>query len=147
MTSQGNQPTPQIPLTGTQSFQLIGNTDPTDNQGNVGTLGSADLNANFDAQTVDADVSLSFAQTNQVWDASARDIDINSNDATFTGAFDDVTITEGGASAQGSGGLSGFFSGDADGVIQGAGFSYGLSDDAGTDIAGSAAFQVDTDGN
>lgn len=145
--SDDNAPTPQIPVTGTQSFQLIGNTDPTDNQGNVGTLGSADLNANFDAQTVDADVSLSFAQTNQVWDASARDVDINSADATFSGAFDEVTITEGADSATGSGGLSGFFSGDADGVINGAGFSYGLSDDAGTDVAGSAAFQVDTDGN
>ena len=145
--SDDNTPTPQIPVTGTQSFQLIGNTDPTDNQGNVGTLGSADLTANFDAQTVDADVSLSFAQTNQVWDASARDVDINGSDATFSGAFDDVTITDGDDSVSGSGGLSGFFSGDADGAINGAGFSYGLSDDVGTDVAGSAAFQMDADGN
>ncbi|MFK8015341.1 MAG: FecR domain-containing protein [Gammaproteobacteria bacterium] len=145
--SEDNAPTPQVPVTGSRSFDLIGNTDPTDNQGNVGTLGSASLDANFDAQTVDADVSLSFAQTNQVWDASARDVDINSSDATFAGAFDDVTISDGVNTVDGSGGLSGFFSGDADGNIDGAGFAFGLSDDAGTDVSGSAAFQAAPDNN
>jgi len=140
--ADGDTPTPQLPVSGSQSFDLIGNTDPTDNNGNVGTLGSASLDANFDAQTVDADVSLSFAQTNQVWDASARDVDINSGDATFDGAFDDVTISDGTNSTDGSGSLSGFFTGDQDGDVNGAGLTYGLTDDAGTDVAGSAAFQA-----
>ncbi|MEO1574843.1 MAG: FecR family protein, partial [Pseudomonadota bacterium] len=134
-------PTPQVPVTGTQSFQLIGNTDPTDSRGNVGTLGNATLDANFDAQTVDADVSLSFAQTNEVWDASAQDVDINAGSATFGGAFDQVTITTGQDAADGSGSLSGFFSGNDNAEITGAGFTYSLTDDAGTDVAGSAAFQ------
>ncbi len=137
-----NGVTPQVPTTGTQSFDLIGNTDPTDSRGNVGTLGTATLDANFDTQTVDAGVSLSFAQTNEVWSADAQDVDINGAEATFDGAFDTVTITTGNDVQDGSGSLSGFFSGDQDGVINGAGFTYGLSDDAGTDVAGAAAFQV-----
>lgn len=139
--------TPQVPTTGTRSFDLIGNTDPTDNRGNVGTLGTATLDANFDAQTVDAGVSLSFAQTNEVWSADAQDVDINGPEATFDGAFDTVTITTGNDVQDGSGSLSGFFSGDQDGVINGAGFTYGLTDDAGTDVAGAAAFQVGADTN
>ena len=139
-------PTPVVPVTGTQAFQLIGNTDPTDNRGNVGTLGNATLDANFDTQTVDADVSLSFAQTNEVWDASARDVDINAGDATFAGAFDEVTVSSDQGDVAGSGGLSGFFSGNDAAQITGAGFSYSLTDDNGTDVDGSAAFQAAPDG-
>lgn len=140
-------PTPQLPTTGTQSFDLIGNTDPTDNRGNVGTLGSATLDANFDTQTVDADVSLSFAETNEVWDASATGVDINSGDATFDGEFDTVTVTDGSGTTQGSGDLSGFFTGNDAGDVTGAGMTFGLSDDAGTDVSGSAAFQARPGGN
>ncbi|MFK7888617.1 MAG: FecR domain-containing protein [Gammaproteobacteria bacterium] len=138
---------PMVPTSGTQSFDLIGNTDPTDSRGNVGTLGTATLDANFDAQTVDAGVSLSFAQTNEVWEANAQGVDINGAEATFDGAFDDVTISQGGNEQDGSGSLSGFFSGDQDGVINGAGFTYGLTDDSGVDVAGSAAFQAGPDTN
>lgn len=138
--------TPQVPVTGSQSFQLIGNTDPTDNRGNVGTLGTATLDANFDAQTVDAEVSLSFAQTNEVWDASADGVDINAETATFGGAFDSVSVTRGADVDNGSGGLSGFFSGNDAAEINGAGFTYTLSDDAGADVTGSAAFQTAPDG-
>ena len=137
-------PTPAVPTTGSLSFSLVGNTDPTDNSGNVGTLGSATLDADFDAQTVDADVSLSFDQTNQVWDAAAEDVDINSADATFAGEFDSVTITDGdsGTVQDGSGDLGGFFTGNDAGDVTGAGMSYSLSDDAGVDVSGSAAFEA-----
>ncbi|NNF67321.1 MAG: FecR domain-containing protein, partial [Gammaproteobacteria bacterium] len=57
----------QLPSEGSANFALIGNTNPTDNNGNVGTLGSANLSADFSNQTADADVSLSFDETNQVW--------------------------------------------------------------------------------
>lgn len=142
-------PAPTLPTQGVAAFELVGNTNPTDNRGNVGTLGTANLSADFTDQTVDADVSLSFDQTSEVWDASAQDVDINSADATFGGDFDTVTVTDTGDAGQvtdGTGSLGGFFSGDADGNLTGAGMSYSLSDDAGTDVSGVAAFQVE-DGN
>ncbi|MBT8136607.1 MAG: FecR domain-containing protein [Gammaproteobacteria bacterium] len=137
----------ELPTEGTANFALIGNTNPTDNNGNVGTLGSANLSADFTSQTADADVSLSFDETGQVWDASARDVDINS-DATFGGEFDDVTVTDSmsGESDDGDGSLSGFFSGDADGNLSGAGMSYTLEEDD-TVVSGAAAFQVEGGGN
>ncbi len=147
VTGPDGAPAPTLPSQGEQRFELIGNTNPTDNRGNVGTLGTANLSADFTDQTVDADVSLSFDQTSEVWDASAEDVDINSADATFDGAFDSVTVTDttDGAVTDGTGSLGGFFSGDADGNLTGAGFSYSLSDDAGTDVSGAAAFQVEAD--
>ena len=143
---QDDAPTPVLPSGGVANFDLVGNTDPTDNAGNIGTLGSATLSADFDAETVDTDVSLSFAQTNQVWDASAQDVPMNAADATFAGAFDSVTVDDGSGTVNGSGELDGFFTGDDAGDLTGAGMSYSLSDDAGTDVAGSAAFQVQPTG-
>ncbi len=132
--------TPVLPTTGTASFDLIGNTDPTDNRGNVGTLGSADLSADFTAQTVDADVSLSFQETNEVWNASATDVNINTADATFAGGFDTVDITSDAGVAQGSGDLGGFFSGNNAGEVTGAGITFSL-EQGDTEVDGSAAFQ------
>ncbi|NNF17752.1 MAG: hypothetical protein HKN70_13490 [Gammaproteobacteria bacterium] len=137
---------PMVPTTGTAQFELIGNTDPTDNRGNTGTLGSADLSADFTSQTVDADVNLSFAETNEVWNASAQDVDINSADATFAGEFDDVTVTGDNGTATGSGDLGGFFSGNDSGEITGAGMTYTLNEGS-TEVNGSAAFQTAPDGN
>ncbi|MDH3589619.1 MAG: hypothetical protein OEQ74_09460, partial [Gammaproteobacteria bacterium] len=136
----------ELPTEGTADFALIGNTNPTDNNGNVGTLGSANLSADFTSQTADADVSLSFDETGEVWDASAQDVDINS-DATFGGDFDSVTVTDSasGDANSGEGDLSGFFSGDADGNLSGAGMSYSLSEGDDT-VSGAAAFQVEDGG-
>lgn len=47
-----------LPITGTYNYVLAGGTAPTDNLGNVGTLNSASLVANFTAQTVDVGVSV-----------------------------------------------------------------------------------------
>ena len=85
--------------------------------------------------------NLSFAETSEVWNASAQDIDINSADATFAGAFDDVTVTDAAGTVDGSGDLGGFFSGDDSGQINGAGMSFTLNE-GGTEVNGSAAFQV-----
>ncbi len=136
--------TPTLPKTGSLDFNLVGNTNPTDNQGNVGTLGTANLSADFDAQTVDADVSLSMDARNEIWDASAQDIDINSADATFDGAFDNVTITDttDQSTMQGDGDLSGFFTGDGNGIT-GAGMGYSLENGTDTTISGAAAFRAD----
>ncbi len=132
--------TPVVPTTGSANFDLVGNTDPTDNRGNVGTLGSASLSADFTAQTVDADVSLSFQETNEVWNASASDVDINSANATFEGDFDTVDVTSDNGVAQGSGDLGGFFSGNDAGEISGAGMTFSL-EQGDTTVDGSAAFQ------
>jgi hypothetical protein len=145
VTGSVGQPTPVLPTTGTANFTLVGNTNPTDNAGNVGTLGSATLSADFDRQTVDADVSLSMDANNEIWNASATDIALDSTDATFDGAFDSVSITDttDGSVDQGDGSLSGFISGDENGDISGAGFGYSMDDNQGTSVTGAAAFSAD----
>ena len=145
VTGSVGQPTPVLPTTGSASFTLVGNTNPTDNSGNVGTLGSASLSADFDRQTVDADVSLSMDSNNEIWSASATDIAIDNADATFGGSFDDVTVTDttDGSASQGDGNLSGFFTGDGNGDVSGAGFGYSLDDGQGTSVTGAAAFSAD----
>ncbi len=137
---------PVVPTTGSQSFSLVGNTNPTDNNGNVGVLGSAELSANFDNQTVDADVGLSINDQN--WDASANDVALDGDAATFEGDFDTVTVTDvsdpnNPTATDGAGSLSGFFTGDENGDVDGAGMSYSLTDNADTTVSGSAAFKTD----
>ena len=136
-----NDSRPTLPSNGTVTFSLVGNTNPTDNRGNVGVLGSADLSADFTNQTVDADVSVSIADEN--WDAAAQDVALDGNAAEFSGDFDTVTVQDATGSRDGSGSLAGFFTGDAEGNVDGAGLGYSLSDDAGVDVAGAAAFQAD----
>ena len=145
VTGPVDQPTPVLPTTGTANFTLVGNTNPTDNAGNVGTLGSASLSADFDRQTVDAEVSLSMDANNEIWNASATDIALDNSDATFGGSFDDVSITDttDGSVSQGDGSLSGFFTGDDNGNVTGAGFGYSLEDGMGTSVTGAAAFDAD----
>jgi hypothetical protein len=63
-----------LPLTGTAAYDVIGSTRPTDAAGNVGTLNSATLNANFTNRTVDA--TLNIGINNQTWNASANNIPI-----------------------------------------------------------------------
>ena len=66
-----------LPLTGSAVYDVIGATRPTDFHGNVGTLNSATLNANFTAQTVDA--SVNFAIAGQTWNAQASNMPIYRN--------------------------------------------------------------------
>jgi hypothetical protein len=136
----GAGPRPALPSTGRANFELIGNTNPTDDAGHTGTLGRAQLGADFTAGTVDADLKLSFAQTGQVWKASANDVPMNVAEASFAGAFDKVSVHDRAAPREGWGSMSGFFTGDAQGTLAGAAMSYGLSDGL-TSVAGTAAFQ------
>jgi hypothetical protein len=136
----GTGPQPALPSSGHANFELIGNTNPTDDAGHTGTLGSAHLGADFTAGTVDAKVKLSFAETGQVWKASARDLPMNVAQASFAGAFDDVSVHDHGAPREGAGSMSGFFTGDPQGSLAGAAMSYGLTDGL-TNVAGTAAFQ------
>jgi hypothetical protein len=63
-----------LPTTGTVAYTWVGGTQPTDTVGNIGTLNSATLNANFSAKTVDASVNLTVGP--RTWTASATALPI-----------------------------------------------------------------------
>lgn len=139
-----NTSTPVLPVTGTAKFNLISNTNPTDNMGNVGTLGTANLSADFTNQTVDADVTLEINQ--ETWDASANNVALNGSSATFSGEFDSVVITEANGNAiDGSGSLQGFFTGDDSNTVNGAALGYSLEDNVDTTVEGVIAFEIAPD--
>jgi hypothetical protein len=71
-----------LPVTGTVSYTLVGNTTPTTGQGITGTLNSASLTAHFDQMTVDVGVNVSVP--NIQLNASASGISINHVSAGFT---------------------------------------------------------------
>lgn len=54
----GNMTT--LPLTGTASYTVVGNTNPTDFNGNIGKLGAVTLNADFTNMKVNAAINVSF---------------------------------------------------------------------------------------
>ena len=60
-----------LPVSGTFTYVKVGGTAPTDNLGNVGTLNSATLTANFTAQTVDVGVQTTIAGASLGGSASA----------------------------------------------------------------------------
>jgi hypothetical protein len=64
-------PAVTLPLSGTFTYVNAGGTAPTDNRGNVGTLNSATLTANFDAQTVNVGVQTTIAGASLGGSASA----------------------------------------------------------------------------
>ena len=67
-----------LPISGTASYTLVGNTSPTDFKGNVGTLGTATLSADFSKLLVNASVTANFnsATNSAAWAMSAANIPI-----------------------------------------------------------------------
>ncbi|WP_370299446.1 FecR domain-containing protein [Abyssibacter sp.] len=127
---------PVLPITGTATYTLVGNTNPTDGSGNVGVLGSASLAANFTQQTVSSIVNLAINES--VWNASGSG-SFGDNGNLFSGSYNDVTVN--GNSEGNSGLFSGFFAGDdnGDAIPDGAGLIYNLTN--GTDaVTGAAVF-------
>ena len=125
-----------LPITGTATYTLVGNTNPTDGNGNVGVLGSASLAANFTQQTVSSIVNLAINES--VWNASGSG-SFGDNGNLFSGSYNDVTVN--GNSEGNSGLFSGFFAGDdnGDAIPDGAGLIYNLTN--GTDaVTGAAVF-------
>ena len=109
----------QNKLTGTTSYTLLANTAPTDTAGNVGTVGSATLTANFTARTVDAGVNLTVAT--KTMGLSIAGMSITGND--FGGTSSSVSCSGAGCSGTYAGDLQGgFVRLDA----SGAGFKYGI---------------------
>ena len=122
---------PTQAITGTASYSLVGNTDPTDAAGNIGFLGRADLSADFTNSTVQSRVELGI--NNQAWSAvGAGSINVN----LFSGLYNTVTVN---GAAGGSGGFSGHFVGFSGAVPDGAGLSYILQNGS-TVVNGVAVF-------
>lgn len=124
---------PVLPVTGTASYALVGNTDPTDNLGNVGFLGSATLTANFTNRTVASTVNVGI--NSQVWQASGSG-SLFSGTPVFAGTYSvGVNSAAGSPIGTGSGAFTGFFT---DGAL-GAGLNYSLTSGSAT-VSGAAAF-------
>ena len=122
---------------GSASYSLIGNTDPTNNFGERGVLGSAQFSANFTNQTVFSSLSIGLGGNN--WQASGSG-SIANGLASFYGVYDTVSVN---GVNDGSGQFSGFFSpiSHSNGTPLGAGLSYALSNASNTEhINGTAIF-------
>ncbi|HEX4858907.1 MAG TPA: hypothetical protein VFV17_07795, partial [Usitatibacteraceae bacterium] len=130
-----------LPLTGTGTYDVVGSTRPTDGNGNVGTFGSATLNANFSARTVDTSVTVGI--NNQTWNGSASGVPIYRDQYFFAAAGNRIAGIPGPAQFNISctpnctpqfqrGSIDGFFTGRSG---QGAGVMYNMNG-----IAGAVAF-------
>ncbi len=142
---------PALAITGSRSYTLIGNTNPTDNTGAVGFVGSASLSADFTNQTVDNTLNVGFgdAQAGTLWTATGSgSIQSGTFDGSYT--FDavscvncGVTVTDQAGNPIGSGGgsFAGFFTAGA----EAAGLTFELTDGI-TTVNGAAAFEIDPQG-
>jgi len=130
--------TPTIPITGTANYRLIGNTDPTNQLGQVGVLGSATFNVNFSTGTIDSQLSLGVGGNN--WQASGSTATIGGAGKPahhFNGNYGTVSVNGTGG---GNGNFTGFFTGDATAPTPtGAGMTYHLNHGS-NQVNGSAAF-------
>ena len=129
---------PDRVITGSAEYVLVGNTDPTDDLGNRGVLGSASLLADFTNSIVESDVQLGIA--GEVWTASGSGA-ITSN--LFNGLYSTVTVN-GGSGASGS--FGGIFSDSTAGVPGAAGLSYQLTNSSRT-VSGVAVFNAASAGS
>ena len=125
------QDAPVQVITGSADYVLVGNTDPTDNTGNIGVLGDASLFANFTEATVTSNLQLGI--NGQVWQASGTG-DINST--LFSGLYSTVTVNN---VSGGSGTFGGMFTGFTNSTPSGAGLNYNLVNGS-TTVNGAAVF-------
>jgi hypothetical protein len=131
-----------MPITGSRIYDVVGGTQPTDALGNVGTLGSLSLAADFSRNTVTANIALTIANT--AWLAQGTgSIGASGNlpAQQFAGAFNAPTIA-GVVQAAGGGQFNGFFTnlpGQTTGAPGGAGISYFLTAPGAGVVSGAAA--------
>ena len=134
---------PVMPITGSASYTLVGNTSPTDNFGNTGVLGAATFDADFTNMRVDSTLVIDINGAS--WSAAGQG---NIGAAAqlpahlFNGVYGTVTIN--GVSG-GTGVFSGFFSEPGPtsdpSYPGGVGLTYSLQDMGGTTtVSGAAAF-------
>ena len=133
---------PTMPVTGVANYRLTGSTSPTDNRGNVGTLGDASFFADFTNMRVDSALDVSIGGS--TWSATGTgNIGPASNLPAhlFRGGYNVSVNGIGG----GTGTFSGFFSEPgptSDPAFPGGvGLTYSLQDAGATSIvSGAAAF-------
>lgn len=134
-----------LPTSGTFAYTLAGGTHPTDNLGNIGTLNSATLTANFTAQTVDVGVNVTVNSSNMVAQATGVPIiqraAFNADSTIPVGSSGNLTVTCSGTCGSSTAGqIVGGFGGSGG---TGAAIMYAMQRIGGTSpgsISGVAAF-------
>jgi len=130
-----------LPQSGQANYILMGNTDPTDNTGHIGILGSASFTADFTNQSVSSQILLGI--NNHVWKADGNG-SIASGLNQFTGIYNSVLID---GSNSGTGSFSGFFSSmlNNSNIPVGAGLTYYLQNNTNSEhVTGSLVFSETT---
>ncbi len=125
-----------LPQAGQANYSLTGNTDPTNNLGNIGVLGTASFSADFTNQTVSNQILLGINE--QVWHANGTG-SISNGINQFNGSY--TTLING--INNGTGLFSGFFSSmiNSQQMPSGAGLTYFLQNNAGTEqVTGNLIF-------
>ncbi len=117
---------PDLPLTGTATYTLVGNTDPTDTSSHIGTLGTASLTADFTNRSVVSGLTLNI--DGRAWYARGH-ADFALGGHQFNGTYDDVRIDN---LARGRGTITGFFTQPRidSGTVDGVGLTFNLADNA-----------------
>ena len=120
-----------LPLTGTATYELVGHTSPTDGLGNVGTLNTATLAADFTRRTVDLGVNLTVGGQSIVASANSVPIYRDQYFSAYRGIVPPglpvpqlLNITCQPTCANAVGSVDGFFAGRTG---QGAGMMYNLN--------------------
>lgn len=97
-----------LPTSGTFNYVLAGYTAPTDQAGNVGTLNSASLSANFTAMTVNVAANVSIPAANVTFNSSATSVAIQ-NGMVFNANSGTTTCAGAGCGAVNAGSVLGIF--------------------------------------
>lgn len=126
-TSALNNTTLNMPISGTATYTVAGNTSPTDYKGNVGTLNSATLSADFTNAKVSTSINVSFnAATNtSTWNLTANNVPLGGSDGFKSdtalngvkGIVNTVTCTGASCAATTRGYVQGHFFAGAQGAI------------------------------
>ncbi|MDH4048586.1 MAG: FecR family protein [Gammaproteobacteria bacterium] len=136
---------PLMPVSGVANYSLVGNTNPTDNFGNVGVLGSATFTADFTNMLVDTTLQIDINSAN--WMAAGQGtIGMIGNQPVaphiFGGSYNSVVID---GITGGGGNFSGFFSDPGPtsdpGFPGGAGMTFSIQDGSDTtQVSGALVF-------
>jgi hypothetical protein len=132
---------PLLPNTGSAIYTWIGNTNPTNQQNQAGTLNSATFAADFTNATVTASINASFA--NSSWSGAGNGT-ITGGTNLFSGNLNGTfTDTQFNFSLPASGSFNGFFTGPQDpaGLPNGVGLSFEMTEQqTQSSVNGVAAF-------
>lgn len=125
---------PLADITGSALYSLVGNTEPTDNEGNIGVLGVADLFVNFTESMVNLNLGLTINGNN--WQASGEGAFLPGGAFEGSGLNGSITSQSGPNGVINGGVFNGSFSPNivdvgGNSLPAGAGFTYGLAGQVG----------------